>query len=77
VKDFENQFSTVFAPGLEEDDLFAAMYGMPGEGALWGEGVPDRASQTEPDWTSASARQQRHEEMLKKWHPIEEPPPDS
>ena len=72
MKDFENQFSTVFAPGLEEDDLFAAMYGMPGGGTLWGDGVPDRFPQVTPDWEDDNVRRRRHESMLEKWEPIED-----
>lgn len=69
---FENQFSTMAAPGLEEDDLFAAMYGLPGDGALWGEGAPDRFPVAEPAWIGESERKRRHDELLRKWDPIED-----
>lgn len=68
------EFRTMAAPGLEEDDVFAAMYGAPGDGALWGEGLPDRFPTTEPEWSAAQVRQNRHEELLRKWPPLGEVP---
>jgi hypothetical protein len=66
------EFRTTAAPGLEEDDVYAAMYGMPGEGALWGEGVPKSFARTEPEWSADRVRRGRHEELLEKWPPLDE-----
>jgi hypothetical protein len=70
------EFRTMAAPGLEEDDVFAAMYGMPGDGALWGEGLPTEFPRTEPEWSVQQVRQNRHEELLCKWPPLSDVPSD-
>lgn len=70
------EFRTIAAPGLEEDDVFAAIYGMPGDGALWGEGMPDSFPRTEPEWSVEKVRQSRHEELLRKWRPLGDDPDD-
>ncbi|MDH3226112.1 MAG: hypothetical protein OEM67_03375 [Thermoleophilia bacterium] len=72
----EIEFRTIAAPGLEEDDVFAAMYGMPGEGALWGEGMPDSFPRTEPEWSAERVRHNRHHELLRKWPPVDDVPGD-
>lgn len=57
------------APGLDEDDIFAAILGLPGTGAFWGS-VPASASvQQEPEWSEEADRQRRREEILRKWVP--------
>ena len=62
-------FRTLAAPGLEEDDLFAAMdAGRPD--TLWGAGLPvPFASAPEEDESPDVARRRRHDELLKRWHP--------
>ena len=66
----EMVFRTMAAPGLEEDDVFAAM-ARPGEpGTLWGEGRPESFGRTEPDWSVDRAREDRHAELLRKWPPV-------
>ncbi len=60
-------FRTLAAPGLDEDDLFAAMYGLPGEGVLWGDGAPVAFAPVDPAWDEARERQRRHEEILGRW----------
>lgn len=63
-------FRSLAAPGLDEDDLYAAMVGIPGE-LLWGAGRPNAFA---PDpATSAPTpdeeRRRRHREILDKWKP--------
>ncbi|MBI2684004.1 MAG: hypothetical protein HYX33_01205 [Actinobacteria bacterium] len=60
-------FRTLAAPGLDEDDLFAALHGLPGTGAFWGEGLPTAFSAPEPSWDEAAARRERHERVLRRW----------
>jgi len=60
-------FRTLAAPGLEEDDLFAAMHGLPGTGVLWGDGMPDAFPPLDPPWDPEAERRRRHEELLQKW----------
>ena len=58
-------------PGIDEDDIFAAILGLPGTGAFWGS-VPSSGSasaQQEPEWSEEADRQRRREEILRKWVP--------
>jgi hypothetical protein len=59
-------FRSASAPGLDEDDLFAAILGLPGTGALWGDGRPAPTSDDLP-WDEERERRQRHEETLRRW----------
>ncbi|HWH14101.1 MAG TPA: hypothetical protein VNT51_05095, partial [Miltoncostaeaceae bacterium] len=61
-------FRTAAAPGLEEDDLFAALAGLPGTGALWGDGMP-RPGAPETPWDEERERRRRHEAALRRWPP--------
>ena len=62
-------FRTLAAPGLDEDDIVAAMSGPSARGGCWGDGMPPPvAAPSRPD--PASERQCRHDEILKRWHPI-------
>jgi hypothetical protein len=65
IADFE--FRSLHAPGLEEDDLFAAMYGLPGQGALWGDGRPSTFADPERRWSGERARRERHDRLMRKW----------
>ena len=67
-------FRTLAAPGLEEDDLFAARSGLPAIGALWGEGLPSPFPAGEAESDDESERRRRHEELLRKWSPSDNPP---
>ena len=62
-------FRTLAAPGLEEDDLFAALGDLPGAGALWGEGLPSAFPANDAEWGTDVERRRRHEELLRKWSP--------
>lgn len=62
-------FRTLAAPGLDEDDLFAAMYGLQGAGVLWGEGLPSTFPPDEAEWDAETERRRRHEALLRKWEP--------
>jgi hypothetical protein len=62
----EVPFRSLAAPGLDEDDLFAALYGLPGR-ALWGEGRPAAGGHVEPPWDPESERHRRHRALLRKW----------
>ena len=66
-------FRTLAAPGLEEDDLFAVRSGLPA-GALWGEGLPSPFPPAEVEPDEESERRRRHEELLRKWSPSDNPP---
>jgi hypothetical protein len=70
-------FRTLSAPGLDEDDLFAVLCGLPGAGALWGEGRPPPAVIGEPSWDESAERRRRHEALMRKWSAGEgtRPPP--
>jgi hypothetical protein len=59
-------FRSLFAPGLDEDDLFAALHGLPVPGAFWGHGGPGSRPDAEP-WSDEAERRRRHEELLRKW----------
>jgi hypothetical protein len=74
VWDDEVVFRTLAAPGLEEDDLFAAMYGLPGAGVLWGDGRPSAFPPAEDEWDAEGQRRRRHAALLRKWSPLDQPP---
>lgn len=63
-------FRTLAAPGLDEDDVFAAMYGLPGTGALWGEGRPAAFTPPPAGWHAEDARRARHAELMHRWPPV-------
>jgi hypothetical protein len=69
----ETVFRSLAAPGLEEDDLFLALQGLPVPSPFWGEGWPDRTRRLPGPWDEAAERRRRHEELLAKWreHPPE------
>ena len=60
-------FRSLAAPGLEEDDLFVALHGLPVPGPFWGEGRPWGATSTTGPGTRRPERRRRHEELLRKW----------
>ena len=60
-------FRSLAAPGLDEDDLFAALHGLPGAGAFWGDGLPTAFPAPEPHWDETTARRERHETLLRRW----------
>lgn len=64
--DEEAVFRSLAAPGLDEDDLYAAMHGLPG--ALWGDGRPWAPRPVEGPWDAESERRRRHDELLRRWH---------
>jgi hypothetical protein len=59
-------FRSLAAPGLDEDDLFVAMQGLPMPSSFWGEGRPWARPDTET-WCEESERRRRHEALLRKW----------
>lgn len=63
-------FRSLAAPGMEEDDIFAALLGLPGKGAFWGDDHPSpyRPSADE-EWSEEAERRRRHEEILRRWDP--------
>ena len=63
----EDGFRSLAAPGLDEDDLFAAMHGLAGTGALWGDGRPWAAGPPDLPWSEADERRRRHEALMRKW----------
>jgi len=63
------EYRSPAAPGLDEDELFAAMQGLPGRGALWGEGRPDSFGPSESGWDAARERHARHARLMAKWEP--------
>jgi hypothetical protein len=61
-------FRTLAAPGLEEDDLYAARAG----GApLWGSGHPPAYPVDRPDAESDESRADRHARVLARWPPLD------
>jgi hypothetical protein len=56
-------FRSLAAPGLDEDDVIAAMLGRRAAGSIWGDGFP--VSVAPP--TRDSERQRRHDEILGRW----------
>ena len=63
------EWKSLAAPGLDEDDIFAAILGLPGTGAFWGDGRPSPYSASEPEWSEDDDRRRRREEILRKWDP--------
>lgn len=63
----ELQFRSLAAPGLEEDDVFAALHGLPVPGPFWGEGWPAAPHDPERPWDEDAERRRRHERLLAKW----------
>jgi hypothetical protein len=59
------------APGLDEDDIFAALLGLPGTGAFWGDGRPSPFRGTEAEWSEEEENRRRREEILRRWDPEE------
>jgi hypothetical protein len=69
-------FRSLAAPGLEEDDIFAAMHGLPMPGPFWGQGWPaPRRDDDDRPWCEEEQRRRRHEELLRKWSDGEGPGP--
>ncbi len=61
-------FRSLAAPGLEEDDLFVALNGLPVPSPFWGEGRPWAARDADDrPWDEDAERRRRHEELLRKW----------
>jgi hypothetical protein len=65
--DDEVVFRTLAAPGLDEDDLFAALHGLPGTGVLWGDGMPNAFPPADPPWDAEAERRRRHAQLMEKW----------
>lgn len=59
-------FRSLHAPGLEEDDLFLALNGLPVPGPYWGDGWPAQPPR-DGVWDDEAERRRRHEELLAKW----------
>jgi hypothetical protein len=66
IRDLDFAFRSLAAPGLDEDDIFAAMQGLPGA-PLWGQGRPWGAP--EEAWSEEVERRRRHERLLARWPP--------
>jgi hypothetical protein len=60
-------FRSLSAPGLEEDDLFVALQGLPVPGAFWGEGWPALRRHDDRPWCEDEERRRRHEGLMRKW----------
>lgn len=72
-RDEETVFRSLAAPGLEEDDLFIALHGLPVLGLYWGDGWPAQP-RTDGSWDEEAERRRRHEELLDKWRAGSDPP---
>ncbi len=66
-RDEEIIFRSLAAPGLEEDDLFMAHYGLPVPGTFWGDGWRSTAHADDGPWDEESQRRRRHAEILRRW----------
>lgn len=62
----EPVFRSLHAPGLEEDDLFIALQGLPVPGPYWGDGWPSQPAH-DGSWDEEAERRRRHERLLDKW----------
>ena len=62
-------FRSLAAPGMEEDDIFAALLGLPGKGAFWGDDHPSPYRPSEEEWSEEAERRRRREEILRRWDP--------
>lgn len=62
-------FRSLAAPGMEEDDIFAALLGLPGKGAFWGDNHPSPFVPSRDEWSEEAERRRRREEILRKWEP--------
>ncbi len=60
-------FRSLAAPGLEEDDLFVALQGLPVPGPFWGEGWPALRRNDDAPWCEDEERRRRHEALMRKW----------
>lgn len=65
----DQAFRTLSAPDMDEDDLFAALLGVPGTGAFWGRGRTEPPVGGPERWTPEEERRRRHEDLLRKWRP--------
>ncbi len=65
-------FRSLAAPGLEEDDIFAALCGLPVPGPFWGDGWLEATRRADGPWNEESERRRRHEELLAKWRAEED-----
>jgi hypothetical protein len=68
------RFRSLAAPGLDEDDLFVAMAGLPAPGPFWGEGRPWARPDEDRPWSEEDQRRRRHEELMRKWPDGRRPP---
>lgn len=74
-RDEETVFRSLAAPGLEEDDLFVALQGLPVPGPFWGDGWPaEPPPPRDGPWDEEAQRRRRHEELLDKWDHGPAPP---
>ena len=64
-------FRSLAAPGMEEDDIFAALLGLPGTGAFWGDAHPSPYGDPSGDWSEDEEHRRRREEILRRWDPDE------
>jgi hypothetical protein len=68
-------FRSLAAPGLEEDNLFFALQGLPVPSTFWGEGWPALRRDDDRPWCEDDERRRRHEALLRKWGENGAPPP--
>lgn len=66
-------FRSLAAPGLEEDDIFAALLGLPGRGAFWGDAHPSPYGTSSDEWSEDDEHRRRREEILRRWDPPDQP----
>ncbi len=69
----ETVFRSLAAPGLEEDDLFVALHGLPVPGPYWGDGWPAQPRGEAGGWCEEAERRRRHEELMRRWGGQEDP----
>jgi hypothetical protein len=60
-------FRSLAAPGLDEDDLFVALQGLPVPSPFWGEGWPAPRREDDRPWCDEHERRLRHERLMRKW----------
>jgi hypothetical protein len=68
------RYRTLAAPGLDEDDLFAALQGLPADVSLLGGGPSGPFGPPESAWDEEAERRRRHAELLSKYPPQPDAP---
>lgn len=64
------RFRTLAAPGLDEDEIFAALAGSATPESIWGQAMPSAHPSAPEADDVETARRRRHQEVLGRWAPV-------